>query len=55
MKKSIKEEKSSKQSIISRLCELQLSYNILFMRLNSVINQTVRYSQKKNKVNKLNK
>lgn len=42
MKKLIKEEKFSKPSIISRLTKHKEFYNIVFDRLNAVIEQQIK-------------
>jgi uncharacterized protein YcfL len=54
MKKSIKEENTSKENIVSRMLPLQLHYNMLWYKLNGVIEQQVKENQQKKVNNKNN-
>jgi hypothetical protein len=47
MKKSIKEENILKESIVSRLVPLTLNYNLLWDKLNRVLEQEVKKTKKK--------
>jgi uncharacterized protein YcfL len=47
MKKLIKEENTSKKSIISKMLPLQLHYNMLWYKLNGMIEQQIKEKKKK--------
>lgn len=47
MKKSTKEENTSKESMVSRLVSMQLNYNMLLSRLNQVLEQQVKENKQK--------
>lgn len=53
MKKSTKEENPSNESMVSRLIPLQLKYNILWDKLNRVLNQKVKDVKKSAKTGNL--
>jgi len=42
MKKSIKEENTSKQSMISRIMQYQKMYDICFSRINAMLEQQIK-------------